>query len=1003
MNNKKIFFAIAFLMLMILMLSAQLSYSQGSVRAWSFSGVNSYVKCDSVHPIYLSRQTIEAWIKIDDFTGKKRAIYSNGNDYNLLVTESAGSYYIEYWVKAGGTWLKQKSKTLLKSNTWYHIAAAYDGYSISILLNGNFDNKGNVGNSSYHSLPSTYNNYIGASPDTQFGYFTGVIDEIRIWSTSVLQSDIHSWMRKPLTDKHPDWDYLQEYFKCDETVLRNNHLDVNDSKNHITAKPFNITSYGYPHKSVYAKSTTQTSGYDKFYFSSNKTIGIYFNNKIYQFYKNTQDYGIMLNYGNINSSNQVEMDWRAHKIGTSYLTEGPGCCVIYKNKLIFAGYDNNYVYYHISDSKGELPDIPTAKRLYELNTMPAMAVLNDTLYFFYVTGGALKSEWSVDGKNYNAFKTLKTGLSSDYGNLSACKSRDKTGKEVIFIAYPDAQKAGIHLLRFYRNKVADEKYISVNGARNVSVVAGSVEGDTNSGNILQIFYSSETDNGSGCANTIGRIEYSIDNQYAYAPEIIKTCAADCNTEFAIGDLSQFMPYAFPYYQTTGSAGETLGQKIVMTVNRADSTAYSHSFNIDFFTWNSDKMTYIPEADVVDTNPDDKISQLLGVIEGPPPYVLNGDDLGELIKIQSYPSFLEFGSSSGQNNEKTVSVDKSWDVSFRYEGLGGDFEHHAESATQTEYSSKSYESRTVFPVEGRNRGYLVFLRPIITRKKFQLTDANNNIVDNVYSLEISDRFIDYVPYYLDTVAHAPDPKRLDSYKNRDVDLESYTKIYSANYSWTGGTKTTAGFETDNSVTKSTSEEFYKGFGISVSVDVGYGEFVEVSTNVFNFESHIGTTSKHEGSTTISNSRNISVNTECPFNGLKGDTAYFSAIVYWIKPTDGKINWWVPKGYEKHKPWCITYTVNNSFGHPYTGLDDIKYSGMFEIYPNPANDFITIDIKNQNIAKLEAAIYNIMGQSVYSATINTLNTKINISNLDDGIYFLKLTGKNLYATEKILIRH
>jgi hypothetical protein len=1024
MKNKKNLFVKALVVLIIFLSGFQSGYSQGSGSAFYFAGNKPHLICDSLSPapINFSSQTIEAWIKLNSGCTGKKAIFSNGTDYNVLVSDSAGSYYIGYWLKAGGAWLKQKSKTPLKPDTWYHIGAAYDGYSISIFLNGNLDNQKNVGNTSYHSLSPTNKNYIGKSPDTQFGNFQGCIDEVRMWSCTVSQSEIFYWKSMPVTNKHPNWNKLERYYKCDDTGVDVAppafFCNVLEAKNNSRACSYDVKAYYYPQNSVYKKSSFSYGDEGFSGYVSPKTVGVFFNNKIHQFSSHDGDPYVRSYTGTLDDQNNVVMSNSAIRAGHQY--EIPGACCIYKDHLAYVSMDNLdevpgtshlTTLYHCMGTlanDGNINEDWVSRTMYTC-VPPAYAVLNDTLYFFYIINKnnvvQLDADWSVDGKNWTFLRTVTTGtggLDYYFGNVAACTSRDIDGKEVIYVGCVDKAHTAIQLTRFYKNKSVTEAFIGVPKVRNFSMVPGTVEGGMSNGTPLQLFYSADTPDKYGNSKTIGRIEYSIDNKYAYAPEQLPISGYDPNN----GGLQHrlFLPYAFSYYKTYGSSKETSGQKIILSVQNNSSNKTQV-----YLCWNSDKLTYLPGADVIDTNPGDKLSHLLGVIEGPPPFVLNGEDLGELIRYQTYPSLLEFGSTSSQSNENSVSVDKSWSLSFRYDGIGGDFEHHAESTTQTEYSSKTYESRSLFPVEGRDRGYLVFLRPVITRKKYQLTDANNHLLDYVYSLEISDRFIDYVPYYLDTVAHAPVPKHLTSYLNRSVDPGSYKKIYSSNYSWTGGTKSTIGFETDSSVTKSTSEEFYKGAGLTVSIDMGFGEIVDVSTNVFDFESRIGTTTKHDGSTTLGNSRGIAVNTDCPFHGAAGDTSHFAATVYWIKPTDGKNNWWIPKGYEKHKPWCITYKVN-SFSLHATSVEDNdagSTAGSVNIYPNPASNTVSVSFSGSDFPNLSITLSNSLGMVVKRFSEQELSGKnsINFSTEEFpvGVYYCTLNSRmNIIKKSFVVVR-
>ncbi len=86
--------------------------------------------------------------------------------------------------------------------------------------------------------------------------------------------------------------------------------------------------------------------------------------------------------------------------------------------------------------------------------------------------------------------------------------------------------------------------------------------------------------------------------------------------------------------------------------------------------------------------------------------------------------------------------------------------------------------------------------------------------------------------------------------------------------------------------------------------------------------------------------------------------------------------VPNGTGPMKYQNHTYEANNQ---PITGNSDISYESKFRVYPNPSNTRIYLlgDIQIINV-------FNMMGQKVYSG--NEVKS-IDISNWEDGIYFLK----------------
>jgi hypothetical protein len=78
------------------------------------------------------------------------------------------------------------------------------------------------------------------------------------------------------------------------------------------------------------------------------------------------------------------------------------------------------------------------------------------------------------------------------------------------------------------------------------------------------------------------------------------------------------------------------------------------------------------------------------------------------------------------------------------------------------------------------------------------------------------------------------------------------------------------------------------------------------------------------------------------------------------------------------------------------EDIAYLEA-NIYPVPFSDILNIDAKNKNINSIE--IYNSKGQVVWQNKSNTLN-KIDLSQLDQGVYFLYLVAGEELSIHKIM---
>lgn len=80
-----------------------------------------------------------------------------------------------------------------------------------------------------------------------------------------------------------------------------------------------------------------------------------------------------------------------------------------------------------------------------------------------------------------------------------------------------------------------------------------------------------------------------------------------------------------------------------------------------------------------------------------------------------------------------------------------------------------------------------------------------------------------------------------------------------------------------------------------------------------------------------------------------------------------------------------------------VDDALVSN-FKIYPNPAEDFITLESKSSRITSIE--IFDLLGKSIYSK-IESSNNKIDVSDFSKGIYLLKLESEGKSLTKKIVI--
>jgi len=73
---------------------------------------------------------------------------------------------------------------------------------------------------------------------------------------------------------------------------------------------------------------------------------------------------------------------------------------------------------------------------------------------------------------------------------------------------------------------------------------------------------------------------------------------------------------------------------------------------------------------------------------------------------------------------------------------------------------------------------------------------------------------------------------------------------------------------------------------------------------------------------------------------------------------------------------------------------------KIYPNPANDRVTIENKYKESFILK--IYDLMGTLVRNELIQGDKKQINVEDLSNGVYIIEFTSKDETLQEKLIIQ-
>lgn len=98
---------------------------------------------------------------------------------------------------------------------------------------------------------------------------------------------------------------------------------------------------------------------------------------------------------------------------------------------------------------------------------------------------------------------------------------------------------------------------------------------------------------------------------------------------------------------------------------------------------------------------------------------------------------------------------------------------------------------------------------------------------------------------------------------------------------------------------------------------------------------------------------------------------------------------------------TYYVDNvTFGPLSTGIAAFETNTSFTVYPNPANEFVTIDGSLLNEVN-QVIVTNAVGQVVLQKNLSAIDNKLNVANFENGVYFMILSTESGVKSSKFMV--
>lgn len=161
-------------------------------RSLSFNGSTNYLNAGQFN-LSGNALTFEGWVKVNSFKSTFPYISSVlgievGDNNSAMLRFGDGNLAnnkLQFILSFGSAQVKLNSNTGLSTNTWYHLAATYDGASMKIYINGNLDASSVVTG----SFTANGILYLGRNYDNS-RTLNGSLDEFRVWKKALTAQEI---------------------------------------------------------------------------------------------------------------------------------------------------------------------------------------------------------------------------------------------------------------------------------------------------------------------------------------------------------------------------------------------------------------------------------------------------------------------------------------------------------------------------------------------------------------------------------------------------------------------------------------------------------------------------------------------------------------------------------------------------------------------------------------------------------------------------------------------